>query len=59
MDEINKPVVNSPTGPIPIFHDLKVYTRFCCAQSLISDKTNDQDTSYFYVFKLRTIVIML
>ena len=24
---------------------------FCCAQTLISDKTNDDDTSYFDVFK--------
>ena len=25
------------------------YTKFCCAQSLSSDNTNDQDTSCFYV----------
>ena len=31
------------------------YARFCCAQSLISDKTSDQDTSYFYVFKVNTV----
>ena len=27
------------------------YLCFYCAQSLISDQTNDRDTSYFYVFK--------
>ena len=40
MDHINKQVLNFPTGPLSVFR-LWRYTRFYCAMSLISDKTND------------------
>ena len=36
--------------PWPVGLLLTVY-KFCFAQSRISDKTNDLDTSYFYVFQ--------
>ena len=51
MDQINKPIVNSRFEPLSIIY--WPYTRFCCAQSLMSDKTTDQDTSYFYILALR------
>ena len=45
--EAFKPVLNSPVGTLPI---CLLTIGFCCTQSLICDKTNDQGTSYFYVF---------
>ena len=39
MDQMNKPVPNSPIGPLPIIYWQT--TRFNCTQSLIIDKTND------------------
>ena len=50
MGQINKPVLNSPVGPLPVYGLLTVCW-VCCVQSRISDNSNDQDTSYFYVFK--------
>ena len=47
MEQNDKPVLNSLIGPLPSIVYSR-YTRFCCAQSLISD---DRDTPYIYVFK--------
>ena len=44
IHQINKSVLNPANGPLSVYR-----TRICGAQSLISDKTNDQSTSYFYV----------
>ena len=46
MDQMNKTILNSPVGPLPVsFVDSTGGFRFYCAQSLISNKTNDKDTS--------------
>ena len=50
MKQIDKLVVNFPIEPLHVNNLLTVY-EVCWGQSLISDKTNDRDTSYFYVLK--------
>ena len=45
MDQINNPVLNVPIG------SLLFYRKRGWHQSLISDKTNDLDLSYFSLFK--------
>ena len=62
IDQINKPLVlKSPIGPLPVNHFLTVclltllcQVSFYCVKALISDKTNDLDTSYLYMsFSIR------
>ena len=56
MDQINKPVPNSHIGRylFVVYWHLYCFV-FFCAQSFTSDKTNDRDTSYFYVSKQNAI----
>ena len=56
MDQIIKPVPNSHIGRylFVVYWHLYCFV-FFCAQSFTSDKTNDRDTSYFYVSKQNAI----